>query len=71
MTTDTTPEPLTDEVLDETAGGGPVARWNFQNAWPSKYSGPTLSAKGGGEVAMEEISISTEGLELDSGDTKR
>ncbi len=39
-----------------------VARWNFVNAWPSKISGPSLSA-GGNEIAVEEITIVHEGLE--------
>ena len=39
-----------------------VARWNFVNGWPSKISGPSLSA-GGNEIAIEEITIVHEGLE--------
>ena len=59
------PSELTDEDLEQIAGGRPVAQWSFQNAWPSKYSGPALSAKGSGDVAMEELSISHEGLKLE------
>ncbi|GIV97439.1 MAG: phage tail protein [Herpetosiphonaceae bacterium] len=40
----------------------PVARWNFVRAWPKKYSGAQLSAKGN-EVATEEIVIVHEGLD--------
>lgn len=38
-----------------------VARWNFQNAWPSKISGPALNADGN-EVAIESITLVHEGL---------
>ncbi len=38
-----------------------VARWNFVNAWPSKYVGPSLDAQGH-DVAMEEIVLQTEGI---------
>jgi hypothetical protein len=31
-----------------------------------KYTGPTLAAKGGGDVAMEELVLSVQGLELES-----
>jgi len=38
-----------------------VARWNFQNAWPKKISGPTLRA-GSNEVPIESIELAHEGL---------
>ena len=38
-----------------------VARWNFENAWPSKVSGPTLNADGN-QVAIESIELVHEGL---------
>lgn len=41
----------------------PVASWRLRNAQPKKWVGPTLAAKGGGEVAMEEIDIVHEGIE--------
>ena len=69
MTKDKTPTTLDDQDLDGATGGDGVARWNFENAWPSKFTAPTLSAKGGGEVAMEELSLSTEGMDLDAGET--
>jgi hypothetical protein len=31
-----------------------------------KYSGPTLAAKGGGDVAMEELVLSVEDFELEA-----
>ena len=30
-----------------------------------KYTGPTLAAKGGGDVAMEELVLSSEGIDLE------
>lgn len=41
----------------------PVATWSLRNAQPKKWTGPTLAAKGGGEVAMEELSFVHEGIE--------
>lgn len=40
----------------------PVQTWTLQGALPLKWTGPTLAAKGGGEVAMEELVLSCEGL---------
>ncbi len=42
----------------------PVVTWSLRNAQPKKWTGPTLAAKGGGEVAMEELSLVHEGLEM-------
>jgi phage tail-like protein len=39
-----------------------VARWNFVNGWPSKLTGPSLTASAN-EIAIEEITIVHEGLE--------
>jgi phage tail-like protein len=39
----------------------PVMWWNFRNALPVRWSGPTLDARGG-EVAFEEIELAHEGL---------
>lgn len=41
--------------------GTPVARWEFQNAWPTKYDAPDLSAKGN-DVAIETLEIAHEGM---------
>lgn len=38
-----------------------IARWNFENGWPSKLSGPSLNA-GGSELAVEELEICHEKL---------
>ena len=41
-----------------------VMRWNFRDAWPNKYEGPTLNASGN-EVAIETIEIVHEGLTVE------
>jgi phage tail-like protein len=38
-----------------------IARWNFVEGWPSKLTGPQMKADGN-EVAIEEMTISHEGL---------
>jgi phage tail-like protein len=47
---------LLDEAREE------VASWILREAQPKKWTGPTLAAKGGGEVAMEELSLVHEGI---------
>ena len=37
----------------------------LKNAQPKKWLGPTLAAKGGGEVAMEELHLVHEGIEYE------
>ena len=39
-----------------------VARWNFFDGWPSKWKGADLNA-GENNVAIEEITITHEGME--------
>jgi phage tail-like protein len=46
-------------VLDEE--GKPAARWEFENAWPSKYDPPDMNAKGN-EAAIELLEIVHEGM---------
>lgn len=41
----------------------PILGWKLVNARPMKWTGPTLAAKGGSDVAMEEIVIASEGIE--------
>jgi phage tail-like protein len=41
--------------------GTEVARWNFENGWPSKVSGPSVNA-GSNEVGVEELIIVHEGI---------
>lgn len=50
-------------LRDET--GKPVRAWKLQGVLPLKYTGPTLAAKGGGDVAMEELVLSAEGIEAE------
>jgi|SRR5688572_26768553 len=51
-------------LRDET--GQDVQAWTLNRAFPLKYTGPTLAAKGGGDVAMEELVLAVEGLEFAS-----
>ena len=55
------PRQVTITLLDEARQ--PVATWTLRNAQPKKWTGPTLAAKGGGEVAMEELHFVHEGIE--------
>ncbi len=43
--------------------GERVQGWKLHGALPLRYTGPTLAAKGGGDVAMEELVLSAEELE--------
>jgi phage tail-like protein len=38
-----------------------VARWNFENAWPVKVSGPAVKADSN-EFGIEELVLTHEGL---------
>ena len=55
------PRDVTITLLDEARQ--PVATWRLHRAQPKKWVGPTLAAKGGGEVAMEELHLVHEGIE--------
>jgi phage tail-like protein len=46
-------------LMDEE--GNPAARWEFVEAWPSKYDAPDLNAKGT-DVAIETLEIVHEGM---------
>ncbi len=46
-------------VLNEE--GAPAARWEFENAWPSKYDPADLNAKGN-DIAIEVLEIVHEGM---------
>lgn len=48
-------------MMDEARNA--VATFKLHRAQPKKWSGPTLMAKGGGEVAMEELHLVHEGIE--------
>jgi phage tail-like protein len=41
-----------------------VQSWVLRGTIPMKYTGPTLAGKGGGDVAMEEVVLSAEAMEL-------
>ena len=45
-------------------GGTPVQKWTLGGVVPMKYTGPTLAAKGGGDVAMEELVLSSESMAI-------
>jgi phage tail-like protein len=45
------------------ASRNPVLRWNFRNAWPCKWEGPTLTAKSS-DVAIETLELAHEGFDL-------
>jgi phage tail-like protein len=49
-------------LKDET--GAPVRKWTLQSVIPLKYTGPTLAGKGG-DVAMEELVLSSEGMVIE------
>ncbi len=46
-------------LCDDT--GAEKLRWNFRQAWPSKWTGPSFNATGN-EIAIETIEIVHEGL---------
>ena len=41
------------------------SRLEAANVIPMKYTGPTLAAKGGGDVAMEELVLAAEGMVIE------
>ncbi len=49
-------------LLDESRT--PVASWTLRSVSPKKLTGPTLAAKGGTDVAMEELVLSVEKIEF-------
>jgi phage tail-like protein len=48
-------------VVYDLANKNEVARWNFFNAWPSKWDGPALNAKGN-DIAIETLVLAHEGI---------
>lgn len=42
-----------------------VFTWKLKGAMPMKWTGPTMTAKGGGDVAMEELVLSIEKVEYE------
>ena len=55
---------VTITLLDEAQA--PVQAWGLRGVIPLKYTGPTLAAKGGGDVAMEELVLSAQGFEIEA-----
>ncbi len=53
---------VTITLLDE--AHAPVQTWVLRGVVPMKYTGPTLAGKGGGDVAMEEVALSAEAMEI-------
>jgi len=41
--------------------GNEKVRWNFTNAWPAKWTGPTLNAEGN-DIAIESMELAHEGV---------
>jgi phage tail-like protein len=41
--------------------GKETARWNFTNAWPTRYGGPELDSEGN-DLAIEVLELAHEGL---------
>ena len=56
------PRTVTITLLDESRRA--VCQFVLHQAQPKKWVGPTLSAKWGGEVAMEELQLVVEGIEF-------
>lgn len=42
--------------------GNEKMRWNFYNAWPARWTGPSFSAEGT-EIAIETLELAHEGIE--------
>jgi phage tail-like protein len=48
---------------EDPTSSGAVVTWKLINAMPIKWTGPTLTAKGGSDVAIEELVLSVEHIE--------
>lgn len=55
---------ITIQLRDE-AGTNTVMTWRLTNARPMKYTGPSLNAKTGTDVAIEELVLSCEDLSIE------
>lgn len=55
---------ITIQLRDET-GANTVMLWRLTNARPMKYTGPSLNAKTGTDVAIEELVLSCEDLTIE------
>jgi phage tail-like protein len=54
---------VTLNLMDET-GNNVVMTWTLTGAKPKSYKGATLNAKGGTDVAMEELVLSVESIDV-------
>jgi phage tail-like protein len=54
---------VTIKLLNEQRDETPVVTWTLKGVTPIKWTGPTLTAKGGGDVAIEELVLSVEYIE--------
>lgn len=61
---DLDPRTVTITLMDESRKD--VCSWVLLRAQPKKWVGPTLSGKGGGEVAMEELHLVAEQIDFKS-----
>lgn len=52
-------------LLDEERNA--VQSWILRNAVPKSYKGPTLTGKGGEDVAVEELVLASEGFAIEKG----
>lgn len=48
---------------EDPASDAAVVTWKLINAMPIKWTGPTLTAKGGSDVAIEELVLAVEHIE--------
>lgn len=48
-------------ILQDTEGNEKI-RWNFFNAWPTKYTAPELTAKGN-DIAIDVLELAVEHME--------
>ncbi len=49
-------------VLYDRQGKTEQARWNFVNAWPTRYTAPSLNAEGN-DIAIETLELAHEGVQ--------
>jgi phage tail-like protein len=58
-----TPKKVSGSVIQLDDTGSEKVRWNFFNAWPSKWDGPTFNAKGN-ELSINTLTLTCERIEL-------
>jgi phage tail-like protein len=49
-------------IILRDSAGEEAARWNFREAWPTKWTGPSFNATSN-EVAIETLELAHEGVE--------